>query len=61
MADRKGFLLRVDEQTLDAMRRWADDEMRSLNGHIEWVLRKALKEAGRGAGNSAKSRRETGE
>jgi hypothetical protein len=49
VADRKGFLLRLDEATLEALRRWSDDDMRSLNGHIEWLLKKALKEAGRSA------------
>ncbi|MBM3724510.1 MAG: hypothetical protein FJW40_03665 [Acidobacteria bacterium] len=47
MADRKSFLLRVDEQVLDAMKRWADDDLRSLNGQIEFVLRRALAGAGR--------------
>ena len=47
MADRKSFLLRIDRATLDAVQRWADDELRSLNGQIEFIVRKALKEAGR--------------
>ncbi len=42
MADRKPFLLRVDPKLLDAMRRWADDDLRSLNAQIEFVLRRAL-------------------
>ncbi len=49
MADRKPFLLRIDRDTLDAVQRWADDELRSLNGQIEFLLRRALKEAGRDA------------
>ena len=48
MADRKPFLLRIDRETLEAVQRWADDDLRSLNGQIEFVLRRALKEAGRG-------------
>ena len=48
MADRKPFLLRIDRETLDAVQRWADDDLRSLNGQIEFLLRRALKEAGRG-------------
>jgi hypothetical protein len=44
---RKPFLLRIDPQTLEALQRWADDELRSLNGQIEFVLRRALQEQGR--------------
>ena len=47
MADRKPFLLRIDRHVLDAVQRWADDDLRSLNGQIEFLLRRALKEAGR--------------
>jgi hypothetical protein len=47
MADRKPFLLRMDRQTLDALHRWANDDLRSLNGQIEFVLRRALQQAGR--------------
>jgi hypothetical protein len=47
VAERKPFLLRVDRDVLDALQRWADDELRSLNGQIEFVLRRALQEAGR--------------
>ena len=44
---RTSFLLRVDAKVLDALRRWADDDLRSLNGQIEYVLRRSLKKAGR--------------
>jgi len=47
VADRKPFLLRIDRETLDAVQRWADDELRSLNGQIEFLLRRALKGARR--------------
>lgn len=47
MADRKPFLLRIDRETLDAVQRWADDDLRSLNGQIEFLLRRVLREAGR--------------
>lgn len=47
MAERKAFLLRVDPALLEAMQRWASDDLRSLNGQIEFVLRDALKRAGR--------------
>ncbi|MCL4797568.1 MAG: Arc family DNA-binding protein [Bryobacteraceae bacterium] len=47
MAERKTFLLRMDGKVLDALRKWADDDLRSLNGQIEFVLRHALRERGR--------------
>ncbi|MFO0592683.1 MAG: hypothetical protein U0441_34385 [Polyangiaceae bacterium] len=47
MAERKPFLLRLDPAVLQALQRWADDDLRSLNGHIEFLLRRALAEAGR--------------
>ncbi|MFN8011572.1 MAG: DNA-binding protein [Holophagaceae bacterium] len=47
MAERKAFLLRVDPELLVALQAWADEELRSLNGQIEFLLRKALREAGR--------------
>ncbi|MCU0646748.1 MAG: hypothetical protein MUF00_02025 [Gemmatimonadaceae bacterium] len=47
MAERKPFLLRVDRAVLEAMQRWANDDLRSLNGQIEFVLRRALAGVGR--------------
>ncbi len=47
MEDRKSFLLRIDPRVLDAVRKWADDDLRSLNGQIEYLLRAALQERGR--------------
>ncbi|HMS01626.1 MAG TPA: hypothetical protein PKE51_01565 [Gemmatimonadaceae bacterium] len=47
MADRKPFLLRIDRSVLDAVQRWANDDLRSLNGQIEFLLRDALRRAGR--------------
>ena len=47
MAERKGFLLRIDGKVLEALRKWADDDLRSLNGQIEFVLREALRKRGR--------------
>jgi hypothetical protein len=44
---RKAFLLRIDPSVLDAVQRWANDDLRSLNGQIEFVLRRALAQAGR--------------
>jgi hypothetical protein len=47
MADRRAFLLRVDPDLLDAVQRWANDELRSLNAQIEFLLRRAVQDAGR--------------
>ena len=47
MAERKPFLLRIDRGVLEDVQRWANDDLRSLNGQIEYLLRRALKEAGR--------------
>ena len=47
MAERKAFLLRVDPAVLEALQRWANDDLRSLNGQIEFLLRRALQDAGR--------------
>lgn len=47
MARKKPFALRVDIRILDALKRWADDELRSVNGQIEYLLRDALRRAGR--------------
>ena len=62
MAERKPFLLRIDRDTLDAVQRWADDDLRSLNGQIEFLLRRALQDAGRDADAvKGKGRRDKGE
>lgn len=45
--ERKSFLLRIDPKLLDAVQRWADDDLRSLNGQIEYLLRRVLHESGR--------------
>jgi hypothetical protein len=47
VADRKPFLLRIDSAVLDAVQRWANDDLRSLNAQIEFVLRDALRRTGR--------------
>ncbi len=44
---KKSFPLRIDEQVFDLLRQWADDEFRSLNGQMEYLLREALRAAGR--------------
>lgn len=47
MAQKKAFALRLSEPVMRAMQRWADDDLRSLNAQIEWVLRESLKTKGR--------------
>ena len=47
MAKKKAFPLRINEGTWQAMRKWSDDELRSVNAQIEYVLRDALRKAGR--------------
>ncbi|MBK7214659.1 MAG: Arc family DNA binding domain-containing protein [Bacteroidales bacterium] len=47
MAEKKVFALRVNEELLKAVERWAADDFRSVNGQLEWLIHKALKEARR--------------
>ena len=47
MSQKKAYPLRINAQVLEAAQRWADDELRSLNAQIEYVLRDALRKAGR--------------
>ncbi|MBX2945199.1 MAG: Arc family DNA binding domain-containing protein [Cyclobacteriaceae bacterium] len=47
MAQKKPFALRLDPEVLKAVEKWAADEFRSSNGQLEWIITKALKEAGR--------------
>jgi hypothetical protein len=47
MAERKSFLLRLDPETFAALQRWAADDLRSVNGQVEFLLRRALADAGR--------------
>jgi hypothetical protein len=47
VAERKPFLLRMDPAVLDALQKWAADDLRSLNGQIEYVLRRVLQQEGR--------------
>jgi hypothetical protein len=63
MAERKPFLIRVDRDVLDAVQRWANDDLRSLNAQIEFLLRRALRAEGRlkPAGDPAPRRGKGGE
>jgi hypothetical protein len=47
VAERKAFLTRIDRDVLDAVQRWANDDLRSLNAQIEFLLRRALRDSGR--------------
>jgi hypothetical protein len=47
MAVKKSYVLRIDEATYAALEKWAADEFRSVNGHLEWIIHHALREAGR--------------
>ena len=42
--EKKGFLLRLPPRLFEELRRWAEQDMRSINGQIEWLLREALRE-----------------
>jgi len=62
---RESFLLRTDPKVLSALRKWADDDLRSVNGQLDFLLRKALRDAGRLPGknddaNEPPGRKETG-
>ncbi|HEX9186998.1 MAG TPA: Arc family DNA-binding protein [Vicinamibacteria bacterium] len=57
MAERRPFLIRVDRDVLDAVQRWANDDLRSLNAQIEFLLRRALRAEGRLAPAGEEARR----
>ena len=46
-AENKSFVLRVDCETMEALERWADDEFRSINGQLQWIIADALRRSGR--------------
>jgi hypothetical protein len=62
VSDKKNFVIRIDNDTYKALEKWAGDEFRSVNGQIEYLLDKALKDSGRKkqsagqAGSAKKSR-----
>lgn len=47
MSKKKSFVLRIDPETFKLIEKWADDEFRSVNGQLEWMMHKALKDAKR--------------
>ena len=56
MSKREAFLLRLDPKILDALRRWAADDLRSVNAQVEFLLRRALRDAGRLGGDRGKEK-----
>ena len=46
-AENKSFVLCVDAETMEALERWADDEFRSINGQLQWIIADALRRSGR--------------
>ena len=61
MAEKKAYPLRINSDVLDALQRWAEDELRSLNAQIEYVLREALRKSGRmKGGTEEKDQKESG-
>jgi hypothetical protein len=55
VAERKPFLLRIDATVLEGVQRWANDDLRSLNAQIEYLLRESLRRAGRATRESGGS------
>ena len=53
---KKSFVLRIDNDTYKALEKWAADEFRTVNGHIEWILSQKLKEVGRAKDPGVKSK-----
>jgi hypothetical protein len=47
MAEKKSFVLRIDSETMKSIEKWAADEFRSINGQLEWMIHKSLRDAGR--------------
>ena len=61
MAEKKAYPLRISADVLDALQSWAEDELRSLNAQIEYVLREALRKSGRmKPGPDGKGQKESG-
>ncbi|NGP52316.1 hypothetical protein [Thioalkalivibrio sp. XN8] len=61
MAKRDAFLLRLDPEILAALRRWADDDLRSLNAQIDYLLRQQLRAAGRMPAAGARGEDQSGD
>jgi hypothetical protein len=61
MSKKKSFVLRLDPETLKAVEKWSADEFRSMNGQLEWIISKALKESRRMPKKEERSKTEGGE
>ncbi|MBK6933284.1 MAG: hypothetical protein IPH12_21415 [Saprospirales bacterium] len=61
MASKKNFVLRIDEATYEALEKWASDEFRSVNGQLEWIISRALTDAGRTPKERRAPEKKTGE
>ena len=61
MAEKKKFLLRIDDNLYAALEKWASDELRSINGQIEYLLKDSLKKAGRLKSNTGEDENKTDE
>jgi hypothetical protein len=59
MAGKKNFVLRIDEDMYKALEKWAGDEFRSVNGQIEWIIDRALKETARKKSTDTNSPKKT--
>jgi hypothetical protein len=57
MAEKKTFVLRLNPEVYTALEKWAVDEFRSVNGQIEWIIEKALKDARRHPSATEKNRK----
>jgi hypothetical protein len=58
-AEKKAFVLRINPETLRELEKWADDEFRSVNGQIEYLLLRALKESGRNKNDKKNPKKES--
>ena len=60
MAEKKNFVLRIDDDLYKALEKWAGDEFRSVNGQIEWLIHQKLNEAGRLRGAKSENQNKSG-
>lgn len=56
MAKKKAFALRLNEEMMEAVEKWAEDEFRSTNGQLEWIVAEALKKSGRNKKKNEKNK-----